>query len=212
MFEEGLEVVLQRPKYDFLTGRRVPLRQRITEFILDLISRLLELINIDVEFSPHNATGNVVVGLFYVFVAVSILVLLYVILRFYFKRKRRKAIFDDIFTEFKNNKLSFNQLLELSDKCELDKNYKDALRYQYIALIMIFVNKNILIVPDSMTGGQLIQKIKQNANEFLDGTASTVNTFYTLYFGKKSITDEVYKIHKVKYNETIRRVQNYEKG
>ena len=209
MFEEALENVLKTSKYDYLTERKIPIRERIFDFFLEILNKFFDRLNINASISA-GSSSRAMESLFYILVILSILVVIYIVLRYYFKRKKRKLIFDDIFTEFKNNKLSFNQLIELSANCELDKNYKEALRYQYIALIMILANKNIIVIPDSMTGKQLIQKVSQNAPKLLDGVESTVNTSYLLYFGKKSITREFYESHKTKYDETIRRIETYE--
>ena len=55
-FEKAMEEVLKYSKYDYLTGRKIHLREKIMGLIYDFLEKILSKINI--KFKPSNTFIN----------------------------------------------------------------------------------------------------------------------------------------------------------
>jgi len=168
---------LNDAKYSYLTGRFDNITEIITGFVERVIEFLVDLLfNVDFAGFGAGVNTNIVSG---IFVALSIIILgllAFIITRIYLKRKRAQDIgSQEIFDDFRSNILSFDEIMSLAIKHDDDANFKEAVRYRYIGLIMLFNSKEIVSVTDSMTGAQFERQVAKNTPLLQEGVKNTIN-------------------------------------
>ncbi|MCL2564764.1 MAG: hypothetical protein FWE24_03000 [Defluviitaleaceae bacterium] len=213
-FESAMNEALNDGKYSYLTGRFEDIGERIVNFIANIINFFLELF-FNVEFAGFGQGVNtdVVSGIFIAFSIFVIGLLIFLIVRMLLKVKvSKKMALEEIFDDFRSNKLSFDEIMNLAAKHDSEKNFKEAARYRYIGLIMLFNSKEIVTVTDSMTGAQFERQAAKNMPYLKSGVRDTVNMYYNLFFGHKAISLEDYKAYLADYKAVMEEAQLYEKN
>ena len=114
----------------------------------------------------------------------------------------------EIFDEFHKTSLDYKGILNISKDYEIENDYRFAVRYQYLALIMLMSDKNIVHITDSMTGGQFLKEIKNNNIKYYEQVNKTINMFYYLWFGNKDIEPDLYMDYKTGYDHMIKEAEN----
>ena len=210
-FKDAMQKALKASKYNYINGKYEDIGEKLAKLITDILSRILELFNI--EFGGLNPAFNptVISGIFVVIAIITAVFIITLIAWFIIKRKRKKAIIGEIFDDYRSNKLSYEELMELAVKNDEEGNLRQSVRYRYIGLIMLFASKEIVHVTDSMTGTQFIREASINAPNFAQTIGQTVNIYYALYFGHKTVSEEIYKSHVEAYNLMSKEAASYEK-
>ncbi|MBE6013115.1 MAG: hypothetical protein E7234_11230 [Lachnospiraceae bacterium] len=209
-FEKTLEEVLKASKYDYLTGRRERFSEKVMNALLDFIKKILESLNININFDSRAVNADMIFNIFIVIFIIMIFAIIIFISMLIIKRRKKSKIISDIFDELKQTTMGFEEITALADQYENNKDFRQAVRYQYLALLLIISDKNIIYIPDSMTGGQFLKEVKKNVPEYYEGVNNTVNMFYLLWFGNKSVTWENYVNYKAVYTQTIKEVMAHE--
>lgn len=209
-FEKAVEGVLQASKYDYLTGRRERFSEKVINAVLTFIKTILEKLNININFNNKALNPDMIFNIFMVIFVIMIFAIILFIGMMIIKRRKKSKILSDIFDELKQTTMGFEEIRALSDEFENKKDLRQAVRYQYLALLLIISDKNIIAIPDSMTGGQFLKEIKKNAPDYYEGVNSTVNMFYLLWFGNKSVPWEAYTSYKAIYAQTLKEVMAHE--
>ena len=210
-FTEAMEKALRASKYNHLNGTYKDISEKIADFITDILSRILRIFNVEFGgFSPA-VNPTILSGIFIVIAIVSAVTSIALIIWFIIKRRRKKAFEGEIFDDFRSNKLSYEEIMELAEKNDAKGNWRQSVRYRYIGLIMLFSSKEIVYISDSMTGTQFIREASKNVPHFSSAIGQTVNIYYALYFGHKTISDETYKQHVDSYNLITKEAASYEK-
>ncbi|MDR2899364.1 MAG: hypothetical protein LBU94_03540 [Clostridiales bacterium] len=210
-FEKAMEEVLKRSKYDYLTGRLENLRQIIANFIIDTLRKIFDMLNLDFSGFGPGINENVLANVFIVVGVVTAVIIISIIVYLIIKRHKKNRVIDDIFDEFRENTLSYADITDLILKYDNEGNHRLAVRYRYIGLIMLISSSGIVKITDAMTGGQFIKSVYSNANSLYIGTKDVVDMYYTLYFGHKDISEDVYSAHKDLFDKTVKEVINIEK-
>ena len=213
-FEQAMNEALNDSKYSYLTGRFENIGERIANFTASIINFFLErLFNVGFAGFGTEVNTDIVSGIFVVLSVFAIALLAFLIVRMFLKRKYSKNIgMEEIFDDFRSNKLSFNEIMSLAAKNDNKQNFKEAVRYRYIGLIMLFNAKEIARVTDSMTGAQFERQIAKNMPSLQGGVKDTVNMYYNLFFGHKFVSDEDYKAHLETYKTVMEEAHLYEKN
>ena len=209
-FNEAMQKALGASKYNYINGKYEDIGERIAKLVTDILSRILGLFN--VEFGGFNPAldTTIISGIFVVIAIAAAITIVSLIVWFIIKRRRKKAIIGEIFDDYRSNKLSYEEIMELAIKNDEEGNWRQSVRYRYIGLIMLFGAKEIVHVTDSMTGTQFIREASKNAPAFAPTIGQTVNIYYTLYFGHKTITAENYNRHVDSYNLMTKEAASYE--
>ena len=204
-FEEAMLEALNSPRYFYLTGRF----DETVEAIANIGRRAMEFFFglFDVDISGFgdgvdlSVLSGVFIGLSVVIVALILIFAARMVLRY---RRKKSTESEGIFEDFRNNKLSLKELFELAVKYDGENNLKEAARYRYIALIMLFSQKEIVTVTDAMTGSQFEREVVKNAPALQAGVRETINMYYNLFFGHKSVDAEAYESYLAAYQEVIK--------
>jgi uncharacterized membrane protein len=184
-FDYAMHEVLETSRYDFLTGRRVDIREVIFELIDSVLTWIFENIGFNMPTGVIGDAGLIVT----VFSAVAIIVIAvasFVLIRAYLRsRVRKRHTIADIFEEIRNHTVA--ELLELSRDAE---NRRVAIRYKYIAAILHLNENDIIVIEPSATNAIISRQIRAAAPHLHDPFSRVAHAFHLTWFGHKHFSDE----------------------
>lgn len=185
-FQEAMYEVLEGPRYDFLTGRRVDIRERLME----LIGRVFDWLFDNFGFNFPAGAGGDTVGLVVTIMTVVALILLgiavFVPVRAYMRsRVAKRHTLEGIFEEIRNHTVA--ELLALSENAE---TRRVSVRYKYIAVILSLNERDIIKIEPSATNAIILRQIRTTAPEFAGDFAQIAEAFHLTWFGHKNLGDE----------------------
>jgi len=212
-FYQAMQEALESPRYAVLRGDFDGILDRVLNLLDRLMEWLFDMFNVEFSGVGDGVDLSILSG---IFMAVAIFIAAAAVIFFvqlYLKRRRKKGIYsDEIFEDFRNNRLSFDEIMARAKKHDDENNPKEAVRYRYLGMIMLFSVKEIVDVKDSMTGSQFVRESAKNMPSLQDGAQDTINMYYNLFFGHKSVSSDAYKAHLEVYDAVMKEVGSYEKS
>jgi len=212
-FYQAMQEALASPRYFSLQGGFddiLNVLDNILDRIFDFLSSLF-----NAEFAGFGDGVDVEI-LSGIFIAVAVFIVLATVMfcvRLFLKRRKKEDIYSDgIFEEFIKNKLSFDEIMARAKSYDEENNLKEASRYRYLGMIMLFSAKEIVNVTESMTGGQFELEAMRNMPSVQSGVRNTINMYYNLFFGHKSVSLEDYAAHLRAYDAVMKEASGYEKS
>jgi len=211
-FGSAMQEALNSPRYFYLTGGFDGFGELIMDIVIRILEAIFNLFDIQATGIGDGVNIDVISG---IFVAIAIFIVIATIIfiaHIIYKRRRNSQKYSaEIFEDYRNNRLSFDEIMALAKKHDEDKNLKEAVRYRYIGLIMFFSAREIVNVTDSMTGNQFEREAVKNMPSVQSGVRDTINMYYNLFFGHKSVSQEAYEKHLESYNAVMKEAQSYGK-
>jgi len=184
-FEEAMDEVLETSRYDFLTGRRVDIRERIYDLMESFLEWLFENLGIDLP-EPASGGAGLIAVLFIIIAVVLVSVAVIVLIRAYLQtRAPKRHTLADMFEELRNHTVA--ELLELSSA---SKNRRVAIRYKYIAVILWLNENDIIVIEPSATNAIILRQIKNAAPHLAAPFSQITDAFHLTWFGHKDLNDE----------------------
>jgi len=190
-FYDALNEVLATSRYDRLTGRRISLREMVSEWFDDLLYRIFSGLNINIQ--PSDLGYNLdIIALVFVFIGIILVVVAGVLLYRTYKRRNRIQHHDlsDIFEELTRKNYSVAELITLSENAG---DRRLAIRYRYIAALLALNEKHIIEIKPSATNALILRQVKDATPTLLAPFECTADVFHRAWFGYKSINDDVYE-------------------
>ena len=212
-FEQAMLEALEAPRYYYLTGRFDEVGNIFSRFRDRIVGFLLRLF--DREFAGFGSGVNtdVLSGIFIAVAAFIVILTIMLFVRMFLKyrRKNRKGS-REIFEDYRNNRLSYDEIMALVKKHDSEQNTKEAVRYRYIGMIMLFNANEIVSVTDSMTGNQFEREAARSMPSLQNGVRNTINMYYNLFFGHKSVSHDDYEKYLYAYDTVMKEAEGYEKN
>ena len=188
VFDEALYEVLSWRRYDRLMGRTVDVWGWITQRLEWLIIQIINRLNFldDTEFNV-NAIAMVfgIVGILLAITAAAI-----IIRSLIRSRMVRDYSLHDVFQELENRAYTVQELLTLSDDV---KEERYAVRYRYIAALLILGEKQVIKIEPSATNRLIENQIRIHAPNLTPTFTQIANTFHLSWFGFKEIGSEKFE-------------------
>ena len=207
-FEQAMERALTDAKYSYLTGRFEAIGDLIVSIIEGILRFLATLFNMDFT-GFGTANTDIISGIFVVVFLFLLFISIAIFAHIVFKYKGREAINSaEIFDDFRNNRLSFDEIMALAKDHDAHMNMKEAIRYRYLGLILLFNAKGIVKVSDSMTGSAFYREAVKNMPSAAEGVKELINLYYSLFFGHKSVAQNAYVAHVETYENLIKEAQH----
>jgi len=193
-FNEAMHEVLQRPQYDILTGRAVDYQRVIFEAIGRAIADLLSRIDIDL---PGGYNLQLITTVFIVVLALLLLGasigLAYILLKRAGKKAQQELGVSALFDDIANKRFSLADLLRLSKEFEEKRQFRDAVRHHYIAVLVSLDDKRTIRVDKSKTNAQLARELADAAPALAGSFVSVVDVFHQTWFGMKVLGEDDYR-------------------
>ena len=185
VFDEALYEVLGWRRYDRLMGRTIDVWGWILERLEWFFNWIFDRLNFadDTEFNVTAiATIFGIVGILLVLIAAVIIV------RSLIKNRRVKDYnLHEVFEELENRAYTVHELISLSDSV---KEVRFAVRYRYIAALLILDEKQVVKIEPSATNRLIESQIKTHAPDLVSVFAQIAHTFHLAWFGYKEIGTE----------------------
>lgn len=200
-FQDSMYEVLQTSRYDFLTGRRVDIRETIFALIERVLLWLFDNFAFNMLSGVGSGNASLIATVFSVIAIVLVAIAAVVLIRAHVcSRVVVRHTFTDIFEEIKN--CSVLEFLELSRTA---KNRRVAVRFKYIAAILSLNEQDIILIKPSATNAIILRQIKSSVPELAAPFAQIADTFHLAWFGHKSLSDEAFD----RFNSAVDRVIGY---
>ena len=206
-FYIAMQEVLSRSQYDILTGRAVDYRQIIMEALGRAVISLLERVRLRI---PDSTDYNVEVLIFTFIIAAALLLLgvsmalTYILL----KRRRKRSTANSvatIFDDIAHKRFTLSDLLHTSQEYADKNQFRDAIRYYYIAVLVFLDDKRTIRVDKSKTNAQLARELQQAAPYISNSFISVVGVFEEAWFGHRAIDKERYGHFAINVDEILDR-------
>ena len=192
-FENAMETVLRQSKYDALTGRLFDWREWLKEQAIEILTRLLELIDIDLSSLFNPGAGNWINSWINILRILAIILLVIVILKLalYIRKRivRRNKTLNGIFEGINKETSTAADLLDTSEQLALSGYIRDAVRYCLAAVLLALDKKKIYRMNFTKTNGQILRELRNTAPSIIPALSVIVDVFNRVWFGHRSITE-----------------------
>lgn len=193
-FEKVIQDILNSPEYSHLRTKE----KGIFDSFYERLVKWLEDLILD-AFGGEGyiqGDGKFVSSLFVIFIIVAVIALIIFIL---FKTKRsygRRP--KDILGEKIHGDTTPLSLRTRVEEALRQGDYREAVRLQYIALLLLLHEGKFLYLEDSMTNYEIYIKLKNNNFHSLDAFAYIMEVFNSVWYGNKKFTSLDYEGFKEK--------------
>jgi AraC-like DNA-binding protein len=211
-FDEAMQQVLQRRKYDRLMDRAFDFER----FVYNLINRVVDWLAENFNFNwrlPEMAdyNTNVFTVIFAVVTALCILAVIVWVVWTIRRREKRSRTMEEIFEELRNKNITLTDLLRESKTYAAKGQHREAVRYAYIAILWRLAEDDIIMLNAYKTNSQLRREVAKNAEHLSRSFKEAVETFNTVWFGHKGITPDALAAYTLRAENFVTEVQTYEK-
>ena len=192
-FENAMETVLKQSKYDALTGRLFDWREWLKEQAIEILTRILELIDIDLSSLFNPGAGNWINSWINILRILGIILLVILILKLalYIRKRiaRRNKTLNGIFEGINKDASTAADLLDTSEQLALSGYIRDAVRYCLAAVLLALDKKKIYRMNFTKTNGQILRELRNTAPSIIPALSVIVDVFNRVWFGHRSITE-----------------------
>ena len=160
VFDQAVEEVLKKSKYLFLRNQYKEMIEKMKETIIKWIKDILS----NMEFGgnkiqPSSASiskGLMITGIVF---SIMILIILFIYIR---KMVRKDTKIKHILGEVIDEQTTTETLNEKARKYKAHGDYREAVRYSFIAILFHMNEKNILYLDESMTNKEMVKSLRKN--------------------------------------------------
>jgi len=188
-FYQAMQEVLERPKYDMLTGRSVDYWEIFWDAVGRAIINLLERITFNIPETDYNL--SFISTIFIIFTALLLLAvvigLIFLYLRYRRKRDTKESSVATIFDDIANRRLDYSELLRISQEHAEKGQFREAVRHRYIASLVVLHEKKTISVDRSKTNSQLARELQEVAPSLSESFKMVIDTFHLTWFGQRDI-------------------------
>jgi len=193
-FEKVIKDIVNSPQYSHLgADREGPLDsfyERLTKWMGELIYNAFG------GSGYAEEDGRLISTLAMIFIIAAVIALIIFIL---FKTKRKNTRRPkDILGEKIHGDTTPISLRRRAEEALGAGDYREAVRLQYIALLLLLHEAKFLYLEDSMTNYEIYIKLKNNSFHSLDTMAYIMEIFNSVWYGNKSFTSMDYQVFKEK--------------
>lgn len=185
VFDEALYQVLNMRRYDRLMGRTIDVRGWILDRLEWLLYRIFNRLNL-ADDTDFNVTALATIfGVAGILIAIAAA---FIIIRSLIKNRRAKDYnLHEVFEELENRTYTVKELIALSDKMHEERF---AVRYRYIAALLILGEKQVIKINASATNRLIEHQISTHAPLLVPTFTQIAHTFHLSWFGFKDIGKE----------------------
>ncbi|WP_432666376.1 DUF4129 domain-containing protein [Wukongibacter baidiensis] len=189
-FDETIEEILQKLEYRHLRDY-ADLMERLKEKIVSWIETLLRSIHFDergiVRSAPSISNGVIIIGC--ILIALIVVLIVLSIKRMVKKEKKVIKILGEIIDEKTTKESLKDRAKRLKDLGE----YREALRYGFIALLLQMKNANLLYLDETQTNSELTRALRKSNFKGIELFESVTGLFNKVWYGHKEIDEETYE-------------------
>lgn len=200
-FYDAMQEVLRRPRYDLLTERAVDYRRTLTDAVERALTALLDRIPVGAVSLP-DVNLDAVTYIFALVGALLILGSLSAVVWLVMRRRHRKrddadalSFMEALFEDISGERFRLDEVLRLRREHAERGEFREAVRYGYIAVLVTLHKAKIIRVDKSKTNAQLVNEMSAAAPQDAPAFRDVVIVFQATWFGLKRIDAERYAAH-----------------
>ncbi len=203
-FNEAVNEVLENPKYSFLKSETNSYIEFIREKIRNTIKRFLEEKLSDTSINK-GASLIVIIVLLIVFAVIIAWIITRIIRGF----ERKKPI-KNILGEYIDENTTPLSLKEKAVKAVQMGNFREAIRYDYIALLFLLHEKGFIYLEETKTNEEIYNYLRMRNFYLLNDMRICINLFNAIWYGHKRGNQEMYERWTRSFLKLWNEVMNYE--
>lgn len=191
-FDKAVKQVLKKPVYRHLDKNYVDITERIRNIITDWLNKWMEKIfnasqNME-SYSFGLSNGIVIIGT--IILIILIIMLIMSMRKIIYKNKNVKKIYGEKI----NNTTTAEGLREKSREFKEGGDYREAVRLEFISLLVKMNEKNLLYIDEAMTNSEMIQVLKAKGFKQIGLFQKLTHLFNEVWFGHKNIHEKEYDL------------------
>jgi hypothetical protein len=207
-FNNTVHNILQRVEYKHLNNGILDFINQVKEFILKLIAQLLIKIFSNLTSAPKISNN---ISTIFIIIGILVIVALIVVIavkisKTFQKSSKVREILGEKITEGTTPK----SLREKALNFKLQGDYRQAIRYDYIALLLLMHERNIIYIEETKTNDEIFSYLKKKEITFLNVFYELIKVFNSSWYGHKSYDDKGYEQWKLNLEKMWNEVVAYE--
>lgn len=202
VFDETIKRILSRPGYKHLTGGLGDFLKKIKDMLTEWLGRILEKTFSNLSNAPaisdKLSTIFMIIGLL-----IIIVIIVFIIIRINKTFDKRTSV-REILGEKIDGRVTSNSLRSRGADFIKRGDFRQAIRYDFIAVLLLMHEKNILYLNETKTGEEIYDYLRKNKFPMVTVFKKLVNIFNASWYGHKPSDQKLYD----EWNSTINLIWN----
>lgn len=201
-FDSTVNSIILRPEYaslrSFFSDLFQTIKDSIRNWILEFLKRSFS--NIENESKISDNLSNI-------FMIIGLLVLVAIVIAIILKTSKafeRKTKVKEILGEKIEEGTSPSSLRAKAIRFEKEGDFRQAIRYDFIAVLLLMHNKSLLYLDETKTNEEILGYLKKNKFTKIMLIKEMVDCFNFSWYGHKSCDKEIYN----KWSENLKQLWN----
>lgn len=207
-FDSTIQEILQRPQYRHLKSGSNDFIQRIREAIKQWLEKSFENIHLDAASIPSAPDG--LSTIFMIVGLLSILTIMIGIIVKVSKTFEKKSRVKEILGEKIDDQTTPKGLRRKASAFEKQGDFRQAIRYDFIALLFLMHEKGLLYLEETKTNEEIYNYLRRKGFFMLSLFKDMINTFNSAWYGHKLCNKDIYEKWNSNINLLWNGVINYE--
>lgn len=190
IFDETIKVILSRPEYKYLTGGIGDFIGRIKDMLREGLGKILEK-----TFSNLSNTPEISDRLSTIFMIIGLLIIIVIIVFIIIKINKafdNKTRVKEILGERIDARVTPNSLRNKGQEFINKGDFRQAIRYDFIAVLLLMHEKNLLYFDETKTGEEINNYLIRNKFEMVGVFRKLVSIFNSSWYGHKTSNEKLY--------------------
>lgn len=190
-FDNSVSKIVQSPGYsnlkngfeDFIGS----IKNAISQWLMKLLKKLFNNIEDASKVSDKLSTIFIIIGILAIIAIITIIVVKVN------KTLERERKIREILGERIDEKTTPNSLRQKSQDYIKAEDYRRAVRYDFIALLLLLHEYNVVYLDEAKTNEEIYKYLKKNNFSRLEGFRYLIESFNAAWYGHKEYDKEIYK-------------------
>lgn len=187
-FDITIKEILGKLEYRHLNRDYTDLLERIRNSIENWLEKWLKNRSFqydNFENISHSLSNGFIVATV-ILIVVVIIVIFLLLRKMVGKDTKVKKLYGEIIDE----KTTAEILIDKSNNCKDNGDYRDAARYSFIALLVKLNEKNLLYLDETRTNNEMVQSLRKNRFKYIELFEKVVNLFNAVWYGHKPMNED----------------------
>lgn len=187
VFDQTIKDILSKPEYKYLSGGLGDFIQRIKDMLGEWFGKILEK-----TFSDYPAISDRLSTIFMIIGFLIIIVIIVFIIIKVNKTFDKKTRIKEILGEKIDGRVTPGSLRNKGLGFTKRGDFRQAIRYDFIAVLLLMHEKNILYLDETKTGEEIYNYLIRNRFESVAIFKKLVNIFNSSWYGHKPSDQKLY--------------------
>ncbi|WPC44566.1 hypothetical protein [Clostridium sp. JS66] len=189
-FDRAVYDVLQRSEYNHPKDNITNFIDKIKEIIEKKVSEMLQGIFLS-KGSVHSISNNIST----LFIIVGLLLIFTIIVIIIVKASKvfnKDAKIREILGEKIDERTTPDSLRQKADNFEKEGEFREAIRYDFIALLLLMHEKNLIYLDETKTNEEINNYLRKNEFSMISVFEYLMNIFNSSWYGHKICEENLY--------------------